>query len=120
MSPGHDLCHLDMTELCCTHRFALCYIHVTGAMFNQTICYKLFSYLFPMTADSVLLFVLVLEIPIFHVLNARITFGNIFALNQPVENVTYVGEDDNMTCAINESCFEAPPSYGRLGKQLVT
>ena len=53
MSPGHDLSHLDMTELCCTHRFALCYIHVTGAMFNQIICFKLFSYLFPMTADSV-------------------------------------------------------------------
>ncbi|XP_041349003.1 ankyrin repeat domain-containing protein 13B-like [Gigantopelta aegis] len=56
-----------------------------------------------------------IEIPIFHVLNARITFGNIFAMNQPVEMVTCVGEEGKMSCVVNEACFEVPPTYGRLG-----
>ncbi|KAK6192849.1 hypothetical protein SNE40_004249 [Patella caerulea] len=55
-----------------------------------------------------------IEIPLFHVLNARITFGNIYASEQPVEHVTCI-RDENISCDISEQCFEVPPGYGRLG-----
>lgn len=52
-----------------------------------------------------------IEIPLFHVLNAIITFGNVFGLDNPVVNVTNIREEERLTCVIDESCFEVPPGY---------
>lgn len=52
------------------------------------------------------------EIPLFHVLNALITFGNVFALETAVPHVTNIKEeDDRLTCVIDDECFEVPPNY---------
>lgn len=53
------------------------------------------------------------EIPLFHVLNALITFGNVFALETPVTHVTNIQEqeEDRLTCIINDECFEVPANY---------
>ena len=56
------------------------------------------------------------EIPLFHVLNARITFGNIFALDTAVDGVSNLEEAGNTFCTVDESCFEAPAGYMRLGE----
>ncbi|BFZ19103.1 hypothetical protein BsWGS_22142 [Bradybaena similaris] len=56
-----------------------------------------------------------IEIPLFHVLNARITFGNIQASESEAQYVTPVHSEENVTCSIDDECFNAPPSYGRLG-----
>ncbi|XP_005093242.1 ankyrin repeat domain-containing protein 13D [Aplysia californica] len=56
-----------------------------------------------------------IEIPLFHVLNARITFGNIQASEQEARYVTTVKTPEQITCSIEEECFNAPASYGRLG-----
>jgi ankyrin repeat domain-containing protein 13 len=53
-----------------------------------------------------------IEIPLFHVLNALITFGNVFALNTPVPFVSNINEEDGrLSCIIDDSCFEVPPNY---------
>lgn len=53
-----------------------------------------------------------IEIPLFHVLNALITFGNVFALDNPVPLVSNIKEsDDRLSCIIDDSCFEVPPNY---------
>lgn len=53
------------------------------------------------------------EIPLFHVLNALITFGNVFALETPVDHVTNIKEpeEDRLTCIIADECFEVPANY---------
>ena len=53
------------------------------------------------------------EIPLFHVLNALITFGNVFALESPVPYVTNIKEeeDDRLTCIIDDECFAVPANY---------
>lgn len=51
------------------------------------------------------------EIPLFHVLNALITFGNVFALETPVAHVKNVEEDDRLTCIIEDECFAVPANY---------
>lgn len=58
-----------------------------------------------------------IEIPLFHVLNARITFGNIFGVDSPAPGVSYIREEpeETMTCVIEEPCFEPPSSYSVLG-----
>lgn len=57
-----------------------------------------------------------IEIPIFHVLNARITFGNIFGLDEAIPGVTSDWEaDKRLTCVVNEACFDAPADYMQLG-----
>ena len=62
------------------------------------------------------------EIPLFHVLNARITFGNIFGVDSPAPGVSYIREEPEgtMTCVIEEPCFEPPTSYSVLGKMDVS
>eukprot|EP00106_Octopus_bimaculoides_P021080 XP_014788522.1 PREDICTED: ankyrin repeat domain-containing protein 13D-like [Octopus bimaculoides] len=54
------------------------------------------------------------EIPLFHVLNARITFGNIFGVENPVGGVTCI-QDEKMSCSIDDSVFELPANYNRGG-----
>ncbi|XP_035216367.1 ankyrin repeat domain-containing protein 13D-like [Stegodyphus dumicola] len=56
-----------------------------------------------------------IEIPLFHVLNARITFGNIFALDEPVPGVTPIKEEKVVACVLDDSCFDTPSGYVRLG-----
>lgn len=53
------------------------------------------------------------EIPLFHVLNALITFGNVFALETPVPLVTNIKEEDEerLTCIIDDECFAVPANY---------
>lgn len=55
-----------------------------------------------------------IEIPLFHVLNARITFGNIFALDEAVSGVTHSDEADRPVCVVDDACFAVPPGYARL------
>lgn len=57
------------------------------------------------------------EIPLIHVLNACVTFGNVFAMDTPVKNVDYLREDDSqrLSCVIDDSCFEIPPNYVNKG-----
>ena len=53
------------------------------------------------------------EIPLFHVLNALITFGNVFGLETAIPNVTnFKEEDGRLTCIIDDECFEVPANYG--------
>lgn len=54
-----------------------------------------------------------IEIPLFHVLNACVTFGNVFGLDAPVKNVEYLREDDNqrLSCVVDDCCFDIPSHY---------
>lgn len=56
-----------------------------------------------------------IEIPLFHVLNARITFGNIFGLDEDVRFVERIQEESRLTCVVDDSCFNIPMGYSRLG-----
>ncbi|RUS84808.1 hypothetical protein EGW08_007423 [Elysia chlorotica] len=56
-----------------------------------------------------------IEIPLFHVLNARITFGNIQASEDEAQYVTTAKSEEGITCCIDEECFVPPENYGRLG-----
>ena len=66
------------------------------------------------------------EIPLFHVLNARITFGNIFGVDEKAPGVHMEMPEDveagavlpTDCCVVDESCFEAPASYSVVGKCL--
>ncbi|KAL9920979.1 ankyrin repeat domain-containing protein 13D isoform 1-T1 [Glossina fuscipes fuscipes] len=55
------------------------------------------------------------EIPLFHVLNACITFGNVFGMTTPVENVSTINEDDRITCIVDDRCFDVPEHYADKG-----
>lgn len=55
-----------------------------------------------------------IEIPLFHILNARITFGNIFGMDQEVPHVGHLQETNRMTCLVDDICFEAPMGYVKL------
>ncbi|XP_054257954.1 ankyrin repeat domain-containing protein 13D isoform X2 [Macrosteles quadrilineatus] len=59
-----------------------------------------------------------IEIPLFHVLNARITFGNIFAMDEPVSGVQRVEEEGRVSCILDDSCFEPPASYTLMGADM--
>ena len=56
------------------------------------------------------------EIPLFHVLTARITFGNIFGVDAPIDKVSTVAEGDGLSCVIEEDAFDPPSSYTVIGK----
>ncbi|XP_055588773.1 ankyrin repeat domain-containing protein 13D isoform X2 [Uranotaenia lowii] len=57
-----------------------------------------------------------IEIPLFHVLNAVVTFGNVFAIETPVGHVSHLVEtDERTTCIIDDSCFDVPAEYVRRG-----
>ncbi|KAJ8949323.1 hypothetical protein NQ314_008243 [Rhamnusium bicolor] len=57
------------------------------------------------------------KIPLFHVLNARITFGNIFAMDQDVPFVTKIQEEERLTCVLDENIFKCPPGYSQIGNE---
>ncbi|CAH0585930.1 unnamed protein product [Chrysodeixis includens] len=52
-----------------------------------------------------------IEIPLFHVLNARITFGNIFATETPVPYIECIQEGDRLSCVVDDQCFAIGRSY---------
>jgi len=56
-----------------------------------------------------------IEIPLFHALNAKITFGNIFAMDCPNAGVTCIHEGDSFSCAVDESVFDPPATYSVIG-----
>lgn len=56
-----------------------------------------------------------IEIPLFHVLNARITFGNIFGLDEAIPHVARIEEESRLTCVVDDACFNIPPGYSKLG-----
>ncbi|RZC34199.1 ankyrin repeat domain-containing protein 13D, partial [Asbolus verrucosus] len=56
-----------------------------------------------------------IEIPLFHVLNARITFGNIFAMDNPVSHVNRIQEEDRLTCVLDDCIFQCPSGYSQIG-----
>ena len=56
-----------------------------------------------------------IEIPLFHVLNACVTFGNVFATSQPVEMVQTLEENERLTCIIDDQCFDIPSHYVNRG-----
>ena len=59
---------------------------------------------------------LISEIPLFHVINARITFSNIQALDTPVRGVTSLQEDSGRSSvAMEDAVFEVPREYEVLG-----
>ncbi|KAH9525446.1 Ankyrin repeat domain-containing protein 13B [Bulinus truncatus] len=56
-----------------------------------------------------------IEIPLFHVLNAQITFGNIQGTDSEAQYVTTVRTPDMISCTIDDECFNPPSNYGRIG-----
>ncbi|CAB3261098.1 unnamed protein product [Arctia plantaginis] len=52
-----------------------------------------------------------IEIPLFHVLNARITFGNIFATETPVPYISCIQEGDRLSCVVDDQCFVVGHGY---------
>uniref|UniRef100_A0A672MB82 Ankyrin repeat domain 13D n=1 Tax=Sinocyclocheilus grahami TaxID=75366 RepID=A0A672MB82_SINGR len=69
-----------------------------------------------------------IEIPLFHVLNARVTFGNLCGCDEPVSSVTVQSPQGAteagkhlfrskvaLTCEVDPSVFEPPPEYTTLG-----
>ncbi|XP_025987050.1 ankyrin repeat domain-containing protein 13D [Solenopsis invicta] len=61
-----------------------------------------------------------IEIPLFHILNARITFGNIFGLDQEIPHVGHLQETNRITCLVDDICFEIPSGYAKLGAEVRT
>uniref|UniRef100_A0A672M8I1 Ankyrin repeat domain 13D n=1 Tax=Sinocyclocheilus grahami TaxID=75366 RepID=A0A672M8I1_SINGR len=62
-----------------------------------------------------------IEIPLFHVLNARVTFGNLCGCDEPVSSVTVQSPQGAteapppLQCEVDPSVFEPPPEYTTLG-----
>lgn len=64
-----------------------------------------------------------IEIPLFHVLNARVTFSNLCGCDEPVSSVTLHTPEASpegqpphpFHCEVDPSVFEPPPDYATLG-----
>uniref|UniRef100_A0A8C7GS15 Ankyrin repeat domain 13D n=1 Tax=Oncorhynchus kisutch TaxID=8019 RepID=A0A8C7GS15_ONCKI len=59
-----------------------------------------------------------IEIPLFHVLNARVTFSNLCGCDEPVSSVTVHTPEEALhpfNCEVDPSVFEPPPDYTTLG-----
>ncbi|XP_036406761.1 ankyrin repeat domain-containing protein 13D [Megalops cyprinoides] len=65
-----------------------------------------------------------IEIPLFHVLNARVTFSNLCGCDEPVSSVTVHTPEGSteagqtpppLHCEVDPSVFEPPPDYTTLG-----
>lgn len=65
-----------------------------------------------------------IEIPLFHVLNARVTFSNLCGCDEPVSSVTVHQPEDTgeaghspppFHCEVDPSVFEPPADYATLG-----
>lgn len=64
-----------------------------------------------------------IEIPLFHVINARITFGNIFSLNEPVDGILIIDDPNSdvngpkKQCVVQDEIFDIPSGYTKIGGQ---
>lgn len=48
-------------------------------------------------------------------LNARITFGNIFAMDTDVPFVSRIQEENRISCVLDEAIFQVPAGYTQIG-----
>ena len=55
------------------------------------------------------------EIPLYHVLTAKVTFGNIHGIDKTVDGVSTIKENSNSFCAVDENIFAIPAGYRRQG-----
>lgn len=55
------------------------------------------------------------EIPIYHVLTAKVTFGNIHGTDRGVDGVSTFKENTTTFCAVDEDIFAIPAGYRRQG-----
>lgn len=58
----------------------------------------------------------VLEIPLYHISNAQITFGNLFGTDKAIEGVQTLDSNGKMFCVVEDSVFVPPRNYVVLGK----
>ncbi|KAG9509680.1 Ankyrin repeat domain-containing protein 13B [Fragariocoptes setiger] len=58
-----------------------------------------------------------IEIPLFHLVTAVVTFGNIFALEQSVCGVTSIKDETTTACVVDDVTFDPPPGYSRSGSE---
>ncbi|CAL8356948.1 unnamed protein product [Merluccius merluccius] len=65
-----------------------------------------------------------IEIPLFHVLNARVTFSNLCGCDEPVSSITVNTAEaaaeasepgEGISCEVDPSVFEPPADYATLG-----
>lgn len=56
------------------------------------------------------------EIPLYHISNAQITFGNLFGTDKAIEGVQTLDSNGKMFCVVEDSVFFPPRSYVVLGK----
>ena len=56
------------------------------------------------------------EIPLYHVLTAKVTFGNIHGADKAVGGVSTIQENSNVFCAVDENIFTIPAGYRRIGE----
>lgn len=59
-----------------------------------------------------------IEIPLYHISNAQITFGNLFGKDTSVEGVQTLDSDGKIFCVVEDSVFVPPRNYIVLGKIL--
>lgn len=48
-------------------------------------------------------------------MNACVTFGNTFALDEPVRGISVIEEEDRLSCVVDDSCFIIPGDYTVYG-----
>ncbi|KAL4096565.1 hypothetical protein QTP88_021491 [Uroleucon formosanum] len=58
-----------------------------------------------------------IEIPLYHISNAQITFGNLFGTDKAIEGVQTLDSDGKMFCVVEDSVFFPPRSYVVLGAE---
>uniref|UniRef100_A0A7N4V111 Ankyrin repeat domain 13D n=1 Tax=Sarcophilus harrisii TaxID=9305 RepID=A0A7N4V111_SARHA len=56
-----------------------------------------------------------IEIPLFHVLNARITFSNLCGCDEPLSSVWVPSPGSPFPCEVDPAVFEVPEGYSVLG-----
>jgi len=57
-----------------------------------------------------------IEIPLYHISNAQITFGNLFGTDKAIEGVQTLENNGKIFCVVEDSVFFPPRSYVVLGK----
>ncbi|CAF0715968.1 unnamed protein product [Adineta steineri] len=57
-----------------------------------------------------------IQIPLYHVLTAKVTFGNIHGIDKAVEGVSTIKENSVSFCAVDENIFAVPAGYRRQGE----
>lgn len=58
----------------------------------------------------------IIEIPLYHISNAQITFGNLFGTDKAIEGVQTLDTDGKVFCVVDDSVFVPPKNYVVLGK----